>query len=717
MNRKISLIYENIPKDTLSLMLFDCKYRDQITMKELTDVYNNRELEFIVKKLKKLLKFRYKLFYKNSVTENIKSDLESHLNFKSECMVKTITEISYQLKNNPFVYYLIPFDLSCMFCKIYGCFDLENAIMGYVLQTCYYLPKNNTFEFKKINSFKINYDRQCCLTVNKMVSNIQKDLGKSLSESDLVNLVKKRKEYKLKIVDVYPNPKNLSMLVKVVCRNVDYLYFKSFIVFMNEKTKVVYPQSKLPYQSEKFDEKATEAINKSLSLPFSIISGEAGTGKTEILKEINSLYEKEGVMTYTLSFTGISVDNIKKRYNNVKYNNNIMTIDKFIHSNCMEIAHVIIIDEISMLSIKKMAYLVNLFDHPIQIILVGDMNQLKPVDYAIGLFDCFKHLMDKLPYTELVKNYRIKDDTGVIIKNAKKFLEKSFVPGMFIEFNDNFKIVDDVFYKDFYTMKEDLIKKQIICKKNITVENINNDLQEILLSKNILNNNYIQIGKSKFYEGDKIICKKNGDFIFNGSMGVIQYIGCIHFTFCSMNCKKLYRCQAFTSNNQYKELYICEKRLKDPSSIKCCKNGFVEKLLGFTVEINKENHVIPCINNLNPYHKKLKLKDHLRKIIISNDFSLGYCITCHKYQGSQAKEILYIIEDSSTQRSHFYTSITRAEEKVFINNYNSYVVKNEQNKLEMFSSIFIKYLSTGKMFNNIEETYKRDRIEEKNNII
>lgn len=519
MNRKISLIYENIQKDDLSLMLFDCKYRDNINMKELNDVYNKKELEFIVKKLKKLLKFRYKLFYNNTVTKNISSDLDSHLNFKAECMVKTINEISYQLRINPFVYYLIPFDLSCMFCKIYGCFDLENAIMGYVLQTCYYLPKNNTFEFKKINSFKINYDKQCCLSVYKMISNIQNDLGKSLSEIDLINLVKKRKEYKLKIVDVYPNPKNLSMLIKVVCRNVDYLYFKSFIVFMNEKTKVIYPQSKLPYQSEKFDEKAIEAINKSLSLPFSIISGEAGTGKTEILKEINSLYEKEGVMPYTLSFTGISVDNIKKRYNNVKYNNNIMTIDKFIHSGCMEIAHVIIIDEISMLSIKKMAYLVNLFDHPIQIILVGDMNQLKPVDYPIGLFDCFKNLMDRLPYTELIKNYRIKDDTGVIIKNAKKFLDKTFVPGVFVDFNDNFKVVDDVFYKDFYRLKEDLIKKQIICKKNLTVENINNDLQDILLTKNVLNNNYIQLGKSRFYEGDKIICKKKWRFYIQWKYG------------------------------------------------------------------------------------------------------------------------------------------------------------------------------------------------------
>ena len=49
------------------------------------------------------------------------------------------------------------------------------------------------------------------------------------------------------------------------------------------------------------------------------------------------------------------------------------------------------------------------------------------------------------------------------------------------------------------------------------------------------------------------------------------------------------------------------------------------------------------------------------------DFTLNYCITVHKAQGSQYKNVVFIIEpDNYTERTKIYTGISRAKEKCII---------------------------------------------------
>ena len=181
---------------------------------------------------------------------------------------------------------------------------------------------------------------------------------------------------------------------------------------------------------------------------------------------------------------------------------------------------------------------------------------------------------------------------------------------------------------------------QIICGTNKTRVQINNNMRQLL-------------GRSEDPEdGDKVICLRNywdywadnGDYLVNGTIGFLNN------TYSSFNVLPSWYggtvipiIQAnFTSDSDAdygslqmdkKEILIGEKALDRKTEFKLSRS-------------KKYSHLVPM------------------------DFTYGYCITCHKAQGSQWNKVLVIEEkfpfDKEEHARWLYTAATRAIDKLVI---------------------------------------------------
>lgn len=172
----------------------------------------------------------------------------------------------------------------------------------------------------------------------------------------------------------------------------------------------------------KMHEKQREAVTMAINNGVSVITGGPGTGKTTIVKCVLHLFKQMGKKVKLLAPTGRAAKRLSESCNfeastihralEVDYNSPSM----FKYNNMNKLsADVVIVDEISMVDIQLMYFLIRALKRNCQIVFVGDKDQLPSVGAGNVLADILAS--NVIPDVCLTQIYR-QSENSLIITNA-----------------------------------------------------------------------------------------------------------------------------------------------------------------------------------------------------------------------------------------------------------------------------------------------------------
>lgn len=172
----------------------------------------------------------------------------------------------------------------------------------------------------------------------------------------------------------------------------------------------------------KMHEKQREAVTMAINNGVSVITGGPGTGKTTIVKCVLHLFKQMGKRVKLLAPTGRAAKRLSESCNfeastihralEVDYNSPSM----FKYNNMNKLcADVVIVDEISMVDIQLMYFLIRALKRNCQIVFVGDKDQLPSVGAGNVLADILAS--NVIPNVCLTQIYR-QSENSLIITNA-----------------------------------------------------------------------------------------------------------------------------------------------------------------------------------------------------------------------------------------------------------------------------------------------------------
>ena len=365
--------------------------------------------------------------------------------------------------------------------------------------------------------------------------------------------------------------------------------------------------------------------------PYTCISGFAGSGKSTLVKFI---VEALGLQKYEVcyvAYTGKASLVLRE-----KGCPNAMTAHKLLYQSFpkpdgpffhrvkrpIDPYKLIVVDEISMLP-KEMWDL--LLSHRIHVIALGDPFQLPPIGEDNGVLkDAHIFLDEIMRQAQESEIIRLTMDI-----RAGKPLE--LFKGKEVQVIDKSELVNGMFFW----------ANQIICAKNETRHWVNDLVRKYKYGANVSPEPVI---------GDKVICLRNeweemteaGDVLVNGTTGTVTSI-------------------SKGRGNRFEEAKLTISMLPD----------------GYTAEEYDEYPYDVSFRNLHIDHKLITKKEPTVnkgnfKLIPPKlrpyEFDYGYCITCHKSQGSEYDNVL-VFEEHLKGGDHarwLYTAATRAKKKLVI---------------------------------------------------
>lgn len=359
--------------------------------------------------------------------------------------------------------------------------------------------------------------------------------------------------------------------------------------------------------------------------PYTVIAGYAGTGKSTLIKFIISALDIDPERVAYIAYTGKAAQVLRNKGNpgamtahRLLYKSLQRPDGSFVHIPREELnsdCDIVVVDEVSMLP-KPMWEL--LLSHGVYVIACGDPGQLPPIGEENGILDhphiFLDEIMRQAAESEII---RLSAD----IRDGKRIAP---IRGTEVNIVRHSDLVDGML-----TWAD-----QIICGKNNTRHAMNDYFRKMKWGKDDLSNTPII--------GDKIICLKNnwdkvtqsGDALVNGTIGTL------------------------TSLNAFPNDYLGMKAIID-----FLPEGYEEDTL------DPEFHELLIDWKLITTHVPTLNKDNFRtfpKWLRPEQFDYGYCITCHKSQGSEYDKVLVLEEVlKSTEHSRWlYTAATRAAEKL-----------------------------------------------------
>ena len=341
--------------------------------------------------------------------------------------------------------------------------------------------------------------------------------------------------------------------------------FKNMKHIKNFKEEINKQENKL---SIKLSEKQFEAIEQINENNVCIITGGPGTGKTTIIKCMLDLYKAHGKKVVLCAPTGRAAKRMTEMTGEeAKTIHRLLEIGKIEEDKLESIdtdispidADILVIDEMSMVDIFLMNYIVKALFLGSKLVLVGDSNQLPSVGPGSILKDLIES--EKISTVSLNKIFRQADKSKIIVNAhnvnngitfiGKKDYEKDSEEDFFYINEAN---QDKMLYQ-VISLSKDRLKKygdydffsniQVLTptkKGKIGTKELNKSLQEALnpARDDILEKNY---GGITFREGDRVMQIKNnydiywekgredtsikyenGTGIFNGELGRITKI-------------------------------------------------------------------------------------------------------------------------------------------------------------------------------------------------
>ena len=365
--------------------------------------------------------------------------------------------------------------------------------------------------------------------------------------------------------------------------------------------------------------------------PWTCIAGYAGTGKSTLVKFIvNALDIDEDYVCY-IAYTGKAAKVLRE-----KGCPNAMTAHRLLYQSFPRADgtfyhkikrpldwpyKLIIVDEISMLP-KEIWEL--LLSHKIHVICLGDPFQLPPIGednqvlYNPHIF--LDEIMRQAQESEIIR-------LTMDIRNGKSL---SLFKGNEVQVIDQKDMVGGMYgWAD-----------QIIVAKNITRRDVNTGMRKMLFD----------VEDNTPVEGDKIICLRNdwetvteaGDVLVNGTIGTLSNI-------------------KFNHNHPFLKPQMIADFLPDDYTdldVQTSPHDLYFRDLNIDYKLLTTGEPTVTEKNFKRFPKQFR----------PLTFDYGYCITCHKAQGSEYDKVL-VLEEFLRGNDHdrwLYTAATRAKEKLVI---------------------------------------------------
>lgn len=381
-------------------------------------------------------------------------------------------------------------------------------------------------------------------------------------------------------------------------------------------------------QNQQQEAKQKEAVQKALAHNFLVISGGPGTGKTHITTMIKTLLDLYAVFRNTPLPRIISVAPTGKAAGRLAGGRTIHSVLKpikgsthFVYTKHNPLpVDVVIVDEASMIDVALMTRLLEAIPLDAKVILLGDKNQLSPVQAGAVFNDICRVKALEPHLVFLTYNFRSRGKTG--IENLARAINQNDVSTMET-------ILTDTHYPDIGFE-----------------ESQGEDRLDQLLEKHILKGYGPLIEQTDIFKGlenldnFRILCAHN-----RGVAGTLQ-----------IN-------------------HLCEKILRSQTNFDIRKDFFRKIVMigvndysrglfnGDTGIVYEEERIVKAgfrdsTGNVRQF-RYLDLPAH----------DTAFAVTIHKSQGSEFDTVLIIIPDKLSPivtRQLLYTGVTRARKKAII---------------------------------------------------
>ena len=513
--------------------------------------------------------------------------------------------------------------------------DLKNdderrikACILYIMRTITYQNGDTYLIFDQIYKETLKY-------LN--IGILESDFARYLDELKKINKIVIDEE-KIYLEEIFKAEINISSRIKDLVKLQPKKY-KSLNTYLSEIEVV---------NNIKYNPKQKDAIKLGLTSGISIITGGPGTGKTTIIKAIVELYQTLNNLNYeelTSELTLLAPTGRAAKRLSESTNLPAMTIHRFLkwhkETNSFEVneynknfSKFVIIDEVSMVDINLFDSLLKGLTRDIQLVLVGDYNQLPSVGPGMILKDLIESEIIDTVYLDLL--YRQGKDSFIPIladdiKNGVSSQINAKVNDyVFLECNRQAirtsikNICDQLKKKDISLSDLQLLAPMYKGMNGIDI--LNKDLQNIFNPKNEQKAE-LTVGDTNYRVNDKVIELVNmpDENVYNGDI------------------------------------------------------GYIADIIPSNLSESKKNEIV--VNYDGNYVTYLP-KDY-------NKIKLAYIISIHKSQGSEFPIVVMPISleyNKMLYRKLIYTGITRAKKKLIIlgeneafqysiNNTNEYIRK------------------------------------------
>ncbi len=515
---------------------------------------------------------------------------------------------------------------------------------------------------------KITYNGHCCTLKSNLIEYVKQLLGvtETVIEDGIINLKVNN--------DIVVEDRD----------GEEWVYLYSFYraeeqiadrIIKLEKSKNIKKVSNIEKElkliEEKTDlllsEKQKEAIKAVNENNVTIITGGPGTGKTTIIKSILEMYKQKKYKIVLCAPTGRAAKRMTETTGEEASTlHRLLEIGKVDEESLFKKdseyqgapidADIIIVDEVSMVDMFIMSYLLNCIYKGTKLILVGDSDQLPSVGPGSVLHDLIES--ERITTVHLDKIFRQAAKSKIIVNahrvnNGKKFIEKDS------------EELEEASKEDFFFIKENNQEKI---------------LEQVL---SLCNGRLKKFGDYDFFESIQVLTPTK-----KGLLGTKELNKALQ------NELNPHR-EGESEKSSMGSIFRIGDRVMQ---IKNNYDIYWEKRIDDSIETGNGvfNGEIGTITNINEKEKNIRVKFDDEKVCWYEFNELeqlehSYCITIHKAQGSEFDVVIMIVPQAAPMlltRNLLYTGLTRAK-KLLI------VIGNERIVNYMINNVDSKKRNTG----------------------
>ena len=510
---------------------------------------------------------------------------------------------------------------------------------------------------------KITYNGHCCTLKSNLIEYVKQLLGvhDEIIEDGLINLkvndeivIEDREEEQWVYLYSFYKAENqiAQRIVKLdKSRNIKKVSnIEKELKMVEEKTEIL------------LSEKQKEAIRAINDNNVTIITGGPGTGKTTIIKSIIEIYKQKKYKIVLAAPTGRAAKRMTETTGEEASTlHRLLEIGKVDEESLFKKdndykgapidADIIIVDEVSMVDMFIMSYLLDCIYQGTKVILVGDSDQLPSVGPGSVLQDLITS--NRIVTVHLDKIFRQAAKSKIIVNAHRVNNGKGFISKDDPELEEDSK-------QDFFFIKENKQEKV---------------LEQVL---SLCNGRLKKFGDYDFFESIQVLTPTK-----KGLLGTKE-----------MN--KALQQELNPSRDGEHEKNSMGAIFRIGDRVMQIKNNYDmnwEKRTGDNIEIGNGvfNGETGTITNINDKEKNIRVKFDDEKVCWYEFNELeqiehSYCVTIHKAQGSEFDVVIMLVPQAAPMlltRNLLYTGLTRAKKLLIVvgnERVVDYMIKNVDSK-------------------------------------